>query len=129
MTWMALLCYTLKFNFILRFHISKKVKRASGITPSNLKLQTIFAKDLNRFSKKKKKKNFQIDKTMKIYRCQHVILNKWRSLDCALFCCEARRKRLENERSVGRNTSWVLYPLPKCFTTEQSTVKASLFVL
>ena len=25
-------------------------------------------------------------------------------IDCALFCCKARRKRLEHERSVGRNT-------------------------
>ena len=32
------------------------------------------------------------------------IFNKQRSLDCALFCCRARRKRLELERSVGRNT-------------------------
>ena len=32
------------------------------------------------------------------------LLNKQRSLDCALFCCKARRKRLEHERSVGGNT-------------------------
>ena len=32
------------------------------------------------------------------------MFNKQRSLDCALFCCKARRKRLELERSVGRNT-------------------------
>ena len=31
-------------------------------------------------------------------------INKQRSLDCALFCCKARRKRLEHERSVGENT-------------------------
>ena len=33
-----------------------------------------------------------------------VSLNKYRSLDCALFCYKALRKRLEHERSVGRNT-------------------------
>ena len=52
-----------------------------------------------------------------------------------LFCCKARRKRLEHERRIGRKThshllvltSWVLMPLPKCFTTVQSAVKASLF--
>ena len=33
-----------------------------------------------------------------------IIINKSRILDCALFCCKARRKRLEHERSVGRNT-------------------------
>ena len=27
-----------------------------------------------------------------------------RIVDCALFCCEARRKRLEHERSVKGNT-------------------------
>ena len=27
-----------------------------------------------------------------------------RSVDCALFCCEAHRKRLEHERSEERNT-------------------------
>ena len=30
--------------------------------------------------------------------------NKQRSLDRASFCCEACRKRLEHQRSVGRNT-------------------------
>ena len=30
--------------------------------------------------------------------------DKYRSLDCALFCCKARRKRLQHERSVERNT-------------------------
>ena len=74
----------------------------------------------------------------------------------ALFCCKARRKRLEHEKSVGRNTrrsrvflklSLFLCALQQnraqfccllfavhikfvfaCFTTEQSTDKASLFV-
>ena len=32
------------------------------------------------------------------------LFNKQRSLDCALFCCKTRRKWLEHERSVGRNT-------------------------
>ena len=32
------------------------------------------------------------------------LFNKQRSLDCALFCCKTRRKRLKNERSVRRNT-------------------------
>ena len=32
------------------------------------------------------------------------LFNKQRSLECALFCYKARRKRLEHERSVGRNT-------------------------
>ena len=46
--------------------------------------------------------------------CKHILylciqnnitlFNKQRSLDCALFCYKARRKRLEHERSVGRNT-------------------------
>ena len=27
-----------------------------------------------------------------------------RTVDCALFCCEARKKRLDHERSVERNT-------------------------
>ena len=30
--------------------------------------------------------------------------NEQRSLGCALFCYKASRKRLEHERSVGRNT-------------------------
>ena len=34
--------------------------------------------------------------------------------DCALLCCKLRRRRLDHERSVGRNT------LSKCFTTEQA---------
>ena len=64
----------------------------------------------------------------------NLLINKQRSLDCALFCCKAHRKRLELERSVGRNTrrsrmfrptSWLLQLLPKCFTTKQCTVKAS----
>ena len=33
-----------------------------------------------------------------------LLFNKKRSLGCALFCYKARRKRLEHERSVGRNT-------------------------
>ena len=33
-----------------------------------------------------------------------IIINKSRILDCALFCCKARRKRLEHERSLGRDT-------------------------
>ena len=32
------------------------------------------------------------------------LFNKQRSLDCALFCCKTRRKRLKHERSVRRNT-------------------------
>ena len=32
------------------------------------------------------------------------LINKWRSLDCALFCCKARRKRLKREIRLGRNT-------------------------
>ena len=60
-----------------------------------------------------------------------------RSLDCALFCGKAPRKQLEQPRSgekhsatsrVSPYTSFALQPLPVCFTTEQSTVKASLFV-
>ena len=31
------------------------------------------------------------------------LCNKQRSPDCALFCCKARKKRLEHERSVGGN--------------------------
>ena len=31
------------------------------------------------------------------------IFNKQRSPDCALFCCKARRKRLEHERSRGKH--------------------------
>ena len=27
-----------------------------------------------------------------------------RTVECALFCCEARKKRLDHERSVERNT-------------------------
>ena len=34
----------------------------------------------------------------------------------------------EMESSVSLYTSFVLWPLPACFTTERSTVKASLFV-
>ena len=30
--------------------------------------------------------------------------------------------------SCSPYTSFVLFPLPECFTTEQSTIKASLFV-
>ena len=37
------------------------------------------------------------------------LFNKQRSLDCALFCCKTRRKWLEHERSVGRNTRRVEY--------------------
>ena len=56
--------------------------------------------------------------------------------DCALFCCEALRKRFKHSRSgekhpsryVSPHTSFVLQPPPACLTTGQSTVKASLFV-
>ena len=36
------------------------------------------------------------------------MFNKWRSLNYALFCCKARRKRLEHERSVGGNTRRIM---------------------
>ena len=34
----------------------------------------------------------------------YFVINKKRSLDCALFFCKARKKRLEHQWSVGRNT-------------------------
>ena len=36
------------------------------------------------------------------------MFNWWRSLNSALFCCKARRKRLEHERSVGRKTKRIM---------------------
>ena len=73
-----------------------------------------------------------------------MMVNAWgnkrilsRSLDCSLFCCKGRRKPLEHLRRRGKHsttsrvspyTSFVLKPLPTCFTTEQRTVKAYLFV-
>ena len=50
-----------------------------------------------------------------------VLINKQRSLGCALFCYKARRKRLEHERSVGRNT--------RRSSSRFLSAKASLFVL
>ena len=60
--------------------------------------------------------------------CKHILylciqnnitlFNKQRSLDCALFCYKARRKRLEHERSVGRNTrrsQHALYSHKACY--------------
>ena len=39
-------------------------------------------------------------------------IHKWRSFDRALFRSKARRKRLEHERSVGRNTRLHLIVFP-----------------
>ena len=42
---------------------------------------------------------------------------------------EVCRRKHETPSRVFLPTSWVFYPLPACFTTEQSIVKVSLFVL
>ena len=42
---------------------------------------------------------------------KHDIINKKRSIDCALFCCKAHRKWLERKRSVGETQDIV-----KCFS-------------
>ena len=43
---------------------------------------------------------------------------------------QSTQEAVEHERSVGENTRRLsALPLPKCFTTEQSSVEASLFVL
>ena len=64
------------------------------------------------------------------------LFNKWRSLECVLFCCKAHGNWVERERSIRTNTrcsqvflstSWVLWPHPNCFRTEQTTVKTFLF--
>ena len=47
---------------------------------------------------------FPISYQLLFYSNSKTLFNKQRSLDCALFRCKARRKRLEHERSVGRNT-------------------------
>ena len=61
------------------------------------------------------------------------IVKQIKKLICALFCCKVIRKRLEHTRrrkkhAVSPQTSFVLQPLPACFTTEQSTGKVFLFV-
>ena len=67
-----------------------------------------------------------------------MLLIKYRSLNCAWICCKACRKQLKHERLVWGETRdickcfsplLVYFLLPKCFTTDQSTVKASLLVL
>ena len=66
-----------------------------------------------------------------------LVMNKQRSLDCSLLCCKALRKQLEHSRGEAKLsttscvfplTSFLFYPPPACFPTEQSTVNASLFV-
>ena len=51
------------------------------------------------------------------------LFNKYRSLDCALFCYKARRKRLEHERSVGRNTRRSRVFLPTSLFYSKESVK------
>ena len=67
-------------------------------------------------------------RTFLIFSANEVFVSA-RSLDCALFCCKARMKRLEHERSVGGNTKHSRVFLPTSWVLYQSTVKASLFVL
>ena len=52
-------------------------------------------------------------------------------LTTLLFALEIKfrgGKKHSTTSRVSPYTSFVLYPLPACFITEQSTVKASLFV-
>ena len=41
--------------------------------------------------------------------------------------CTIRVLKHSTKSRVSPYTSFVLWPLPACFTTEQSTIKASLF--
>ena len=52
---------------------------------------------------------------------------KYKSFDCTLFCCKARRKQLKHE-GVFLLTSEVFLPFPACFTTKQSTVSRLLYL-
>ena len=42
-------------------------------------------------------------KKLHIQKRQSFLINKQTSLNCALFCCKARRTRLEHERREGGN--------------------------
>ena len=52
---------------------------------------------------------------------------KYKSFDCTLFCCKARRKQLKHE-GVFLLTSEVFLPFPAYFTTKQSTVSRLLYL-
>ena len=47
-----------------------------------------------------------------IYIYIYIYLTSREALSVLFFCCKARRKRLEHERSVGRNTRLRLVLLP-----------------
>ena len=50
---------------------------------------------------KRRLKNFKLSRDSN----PGLLVNKQRSLDCALFCCKAHRKQLKRDKSVGRNTN------------------------
>ena len=73
------------------------------------------------------------------YHWDSIQFYKWKSLDRALFCYKAHTEKAWAQNKyrdkqvwhskVFLHTSWAMWPLPKCFTAEQSTVKAFFFAL
>ena len=43
-----------------------------------------------------------------VHHWDGIQFNKWRSLDCALFCCKEHRKRLEHKRTAEVNSDIVV---------------------